>query len=660
MTKIGTIIEGKYEILKKIGQGGMSVVYLAMDNRLNKQWAIKEVRKDGVKDFEVVRQGLMVETNMMKRFSHPNLPRIVDIIDVAGTFYIVMDYIEGQPLSTLLSEYGAQPQEYVIEWAMQLCDVLEYLHTRTPSIIYRDMKPANIMLKPDGNLTLIDFGIAREYKEKNLADTTCLGTQGYAAPEQFGGQGQTDRRTDIYGLGATLYHLVTGHNPSEPPYEICPIRQWNPTLSSGLEKIIKKCTMRNPDDRYQSCGELMYAFEHYEEIDDVYKNKQVKKLITFSITSFLCIAGLVLFLFGNYGISKQRMSDYNTSLNNATTYAADSVAKGEFSKEAVNKYNMAIIVDPSRNEAYIKLLDYYTRMGQTQNGLDTLTSMIATNSGGLKKNNVVLMYVARLFFNGEPNDTSFEVDYSNAAKYFAMVDEKIVPESKYYKSISVSLSEFSSKVDWKSVLSDLKKFEEYNDSQNMNNTQIENYLSLSSIYIANKNYIRQVKSDPFTAAIKVIEKAEKSMEFLKEQKTTAVYQADIMRRLGDVYYLKAASNENDKIQASKDYDKAITSYSELTPLITKEDTRNKVEQLVAEIYEEKGDFVKAASKFEDLIVRYPKYSGAYSSYGLMALIDMNDKTKAVELYKKANALESAKNDFNFKSLEQKLKNAGAI
>lgn len=124
------------------------------------------------------------------------------------------------------------------------------------------------MLRPDGTITLIDFGIAREYKEYATHDTRALGTQGYAAPEQFGGQGQTDARTDIYGLGTTLYHLVTGYNPSEPPYEIFPIRHWNPSLSQGLEKIIWKCIQRNPKDRYQSCAEILYALEHYQDLDN--------------------------------------------------------------------------------------------------------------------------------------------------------------------------------------------------------------------------------------------------------------------------------------------------------------------------------------------------------------------------------------------------------
>ena len=245
MAERGTIIEGKYEVLKLIGKGGMSKVYLAMDKNLNKQWAIKEIeRKAYDKNNEVVVASAMAEANMMKKLDYPSLPRIVDIIEKENVIYVVMDYIEGETLSSVLSKEGAQPQEVVIEWAKELCRVLDYLHTQNPPIIYRDMKPANIMLQPNGNIKLIDFGIAREYKEQNLADTVSLGTKGYAAPEQFGGKGQTDARTDVYCLGVTLYHLLTGQNPCEPPYEIYPIRYWNPQLSSGLEAIIQKCTCR--------------------------------------------------------------------------------------------------------------------------------------------------------------------------------------------------------------------------------------------------------------------------------------------------------------------------------------------------------------------------------------------------------------------------------
>ena len=338
MLEIGSLVDGKYKILNKVGQGGMSVVYLAMNEKANKQWAVKEVRKDGIKDFEVVKQGLVAETDILKKLSHPSLPSIIDVIDTDDSFIIIMDYIQGNSLNKALDEYGAQPQENVIEWAKQLCDVLGYLHTRNPAIIYRDMKPANIMLKPDGNVTLIDFGTAREFKEKNLADTTCLGTVGYAAPEQFGGMGQTDARTDIYCLGATLYHLVTGMNPCEPPYDIYPIRQINPTLSSGLERIIMKCTQRNPDDRYQSAAELMYALEHYGEIDDTYRKKQKKKLAGFLTTALLTVAFAGVSIWGYLGGESKRGENYDYLLANANTPEA---------------YYQAILTDTSRTDAYI-------------------------------------------------------------------------------------------------------------------------------------------------------------------------------------------------------------------------------------------------------------------------------------------------------------------
>ena len=141
---------------------------------------------------------------------------------------------------------------------------------------------------------MIDFGTAREFKEKNVADTTWLGTRGYASPEQFGGMGQTDARTDIYCLGATLYHLVTGHNPSMPPYEMYPITKWNDTLSTGLERIILKCTQKNPDDRYQSARELRYDLEHYQDLEVQAQRRYRKKIgifITMAGLSIACAVG---------------------------------------------------------------------------------------------------------------------------------------------------------------------------------------------------------------------------------------------------------------------------------------------------------------------------------------------------------------------------------
>lgn len=334
MATIGTLIEGKYEILTMVGKGGMSEVYLAMDRNLNKQWAIKEIKKRAKdKNNTVVVQSAMAEANLMKRLDHPCLPRIVDIIDKEDVIYVVMDYIEGVSLNKVLEKEGAQSQDTVIEWAKDLCGVLDYLHSQNPPIIYRDMKPANIMLQENGSIKLIDFGIAREYKEENLEDTVSLGTKGYAAPEQFGGKGQTDRRTDIYCLGVTLYHLVTGKNPCEPPYEIYPIRYWNPELSAGLESIILKCTQLNPEDRFDSCAELLYALQHYEKADDAYRKKQLRKVIATGTMLGISVLSLMVGIAGQLLKTSVNNNDYENNMMQAEI-ASTSEQKMEYYQKA--------------------------------------------------------------------------------------------------------------------------------------------------------------------------------------------------------------------------------------------------------------------------------------------------------------------------------------
>lgn len=352
MLKIGSLVDNKYKILSEVGHGGMSVVYLAINERANKTWAVKEVRKDGVCDFEAVKQGLVVETDMLKRLNHPYLPSIIDVIDTEDSFLIVMDYIEGKSLQSVLKN-GAQPYELVIKWAMQLCDVLGYLHSREPAIIYRDMKPANVMLKPSGDITLIDFGTAREFKNRAMVeDTTCLGTRGYAAPEQFGGRGQTDPRTDIYCLGATMYHLITGHSPAEPPYEIKPLSYWDPSFyGSGIEHVISKCCQQDPNQRYQSCAELMYDLENIGDLDEQAKRKRKQKWAAFISSVALFGVGLV----GMLGFSFARNAAVKDSYDGLIR-DAKGITGAENFQEFVGYIDQAIEVDAGRYEAYDVLL----------------------------------------------------------------------------------------------------------------------------------------------------------------------------------------------------------------------------------------------------------------------------------------------------------------
>ena len=347
MLEVGQVLDGKYKILNKVGQGGMSVVYLAMNERANKQWAVKEVRKDGTLNFEAVKQGLIAETDILKRLKHPHLPSIADIIDTEDSFIIIMDYIQGNSLDKAIRDFGPQPEEAVIDWAKQLCDVLGYLHSLNPPIIYRDMKPANVMLQPNtsdkypyGEISLIDFGTAREYKNFKAEDTKNLGTLDYAAPEQFGGSGQTDARTDIFALGRTIYHLVTGLSPRSPQteYEMLPIRQLNPQLSSGLEKIIIKCTQQNRNDRYQSCSELLYDLEHYKDLEDENIRRQKSKIRIFAATAIMTVVFAAASVFGYVAAQSEKKANYNYKLKSANS---------------VDEYYEVILIDPTRTEAYL-------------------------------------------------------------------------------------------------------------------------------------------------------------------------------------------------------------------------------------------------------------------------------------------------------------------
>ncbi len=363
MTEIGTVIEGKYEIVKEIGRGGMSVVYLAMDMRLRKNWAVKEIKKQGRdKNDEIAVNSLLTEANLMKRFNHPALPRIVDIIDNGTTIYVVMDYIEGQSLDVVLKEFGVQSEEDVIKWAKQICDALSYLHSQKPPVIYRDMKPSNLMLD-DGNIKIIDFGIAREYKEENLADTKVLGTKGFASPEAY--NGQTDARSDIFSLGMTMHNLLTGVYPQGNAY--APVRNYVPELSEGIELIIDKCVEPAAENRYQSCADLLYDLSHPDLITKGFKKKQKIKLISFIVAAAMSLVMAITGVALNLSASNLNKQDYEVNISTSNPE---------------NYYN-AIEIYPERIEAYNLLIEYYKNHDATEENVKKIGNTIETNSSVL-------------------------------------------------------------------------------------------------------------------------------------------------------------------------------------------------------------------------------------------------------------------------------------
>jgi serine/threonine protein kinase len=253
----GTILHERYRVVKVLGKGGMGAVYLVEDEKLyGKQWAVKELLErfvDSQDRAESVAQ-FQHEAKILVGLRHPNLPQIIDAFEEEGRHYLVMEFVEGQTLEEILENAPEDglPEDQVLEWAKQVCDVLEYLHAHDPPVIFRDLKPGNIMVTPQRQIKLIDFGVARLFDPSKGTDTLKMGTVGYAPPEQYAGQGQTTPRSDVYALGATLYELLTGDSPEAHPFVFPQARQVNRKVSTQTSLTIDKAVQLDPGDRYAS------------------------------------------------------------------------------------------------------------------------------------------------------------------------------------------------------------------------------------------------------------------------------------------------------------------------------------------------------------------------------------------------------------------------
>jgi serine/threonine protein kinase len=238
------VLRQRYRIMNLVGKGGFGAVYKAADVQLGDRIvAVKEMSQSTLKPNEIVEavNAFKREALMLAGLMHQHLPRIYDHFSEGGRWYLVMDFIEGDTLEAYLHTTSGSllPLEEVLDLGMQLCTVLDYLHTRQPSIIFRDLKPANVMLTPDGMVFLIDFGIAGHFKPGQKKDTIAFGSPGYAAPEQYG-KAQTTPRADMYSLGATLHQLLSGNDPSQTPFQFPPLLLHNSSVATELEQLIRQ------------------------------------------------------------------------------------------------------------------------------------------------------------------------------------------------------------------------------------------------------------------------------------------------------------------------------------------------------------------------------------------------------------------------------------
>ena len=289
----GSVLNGRYRIDGVAGSGGMGAVYRAFDTGLGgRSVAVKEMSEEGLSPQEITEatSAFQQEAHLLARLQHPNLPRIHDHFTDNGRWYLVMDFIEGETLDDYLRRYGTPglPVDTVLHIAAQICAVLQYLHGHVPPIVFRDLKPSNVMLAAGFHVYLLDFGIARIFKPGASHDTHAIGTEGYAAPEQFG-KSQTTVRSDIFSFGATLHQLLTGVDPAVKPFTFSAIHPLNPLVPARLVALITWMVQMDEQKRPPNMGVV------HQELTWIAAQASPNSNIYVSAVSVSC-AGLLCFL----------------------------------------------------------------------------------------------------------------------------------------------------------------------------------------------------------------------------------------------------------------------------------------------------------------------------------------------------------------------------
>lgn len=257
ITGIGYILDRRYEIMKVLKEGGMGCVYKAKDIRLESECAVKEMLSE-IEDQEYTIKRFQEEALILSSLRHMGLPVVRDYFIEQGKYYLIMDFIKGQDMQTLLDDLDGKPmeEEDVITLAIQILEVLDYLHNQSPPVVYRDLKPGNIMQRArDKRFMLVDFGIARTIRPDTDSTKTIIGTFGYCALEQI--KGKPEIKSDIYSMGATMHHMLTGIQPQL--LELDPLDKINPGISKKLAKIVNKSIQEKPENRFNSAKEMIEA-----------------------------------------------------------------------------------------------------------------------------------------------------------------------------------------------------------------------------------------------------------------------------------------------------------------------------------------------------------------------------------------------------------------
>lgn len=587
------IIGDKYRLLRKIGQGGNGCVYVGQDYRLGNYWAIKELPREHEMQLQ--------EVNVLKRLAHPMLPRITDRIEIGDKVYIVMDYLHGSNLEELMGQGRRFKISQIVKWGMELCEVLTYLHEQTPQIIYRDLKPGNIVLTTQGELKLVDFGCACIYSSDDTSKQVYAGSPSYAAPEQFGGE--STPLTDIFGLGATLEGLCRGQR-----------------IPGNLKRIIRKCKKTSPHQRFQSGDALMRALC---KINLVHRKRgRVRKICLVS----LAVLALVFVL-----------KEVCLKMQNRWYYEA--MEQEEFAQ--------AIQMCPEKELPYQYLLEQYVEQGETKKGMDLVESYRLLYAEETKEHTAILEDIGKLYFSGNVLDQKFGVNYERAYEYFQKIPDKDA-QLACYETMAGDLCEFGDEIDWKKVGRNLERLEAYADREEQKEKRIGQYQTIAAVYLGNRQYFEAGSVDGLERGIRLLEVCEELVEESGQRGHYIQLAVEVQMNLADACYMKGMRGNQSFLEKSSKL------YQEMLNQLVEPSLRIRVMMNLAYIYQEAGNYENASQWYEKVILENPQEVDGYCLYGLMKLLDQEDMKKAKRLFEEAGKISGAKKNQSYQVLKKRL------
>jgi len=665
MELIGKVLSKRYTIVEKLGHGGYGDVYRAFDANLQLDVVVKKL-----KDLKESENGGREEVDVLKQLHQENLPTVFDFFVEDGQAYTVMSLIPGQDLEEVREKYPRFNQKQVLYWAKQLARALAYLHTRKPSIIHSDIKPSNIMLKPDGDVCLIDFNISLAITgDYSYASGT---SKGFSPPEQYPDFGfylektgaqlynneyddrtsqavtimrktigsGIDERSDIYSLGATLYTLITGEKPSSHYWNNGSILDKNISISPGFAHIIDKMMQLDPDDRYQNGVELLDALDNIIELDDRFIELKRKRRGHRAIT-FLMFATSACLMVSGYFIRKRELdTEYNSVINEIR----DNIGNGDYDIDSLLDEAQSIL--PKRIDAYEAKVESLYKSGNYNEcisyGTDAIDSPkydVITKDDKDSLGNMFYI-VGNAYYENE--------DYSSAIANFQKAIEYNATNPLFYRDISISEAKNGNTEDAITYLNYAVDHGLEEDSIQMAKGEIE--FSKSNYDLAIESFERafelstddSVKRRDMVLEINTYKKMgneslDKAIEFMKNREgefgDSSPY---LIESMADMYARKG------------DYQNAATYLAKLKNM---GDISLRTYSNIAIVYQNIGDMTNAKKYLNEMIDAYPN---EYESYMRYAMFEADEQSrlpnesrnysdfakyynKAVELYQNAKA-----------------------